>query len=372
MKLLSAARSVLLATAIVLSLLGCDRSPSPNISIAPPPRRIAEFKPLTQLLPNRNTHIACDALGNIFYTSETERGQDGVIVVSEGGIPRATQLTSANILAAMGETVGGSGTIQDLATSPDGGIYFYFSGAKGSAIRAAVGVYYHRNGSIAIAFTHQPLARRSGMGDSIAVARGTLIPGEKRMNLLLRHSDAWAIFAFDMQTPGPGVDLKLSQPIREISIDGDPIRLSRDQYQLGPAIGPNLLLMDHATGSIWQVDPKGQTTIQTYLIGLPKDVSKPLVIKKDHLLLFIADSDPLQADVAMTIRRELPQVTYPALMEIAGNTFTAVGREDFRVPNGFPVYAMRIPQLIPAPDGSYIGYDMASGQLMRIRMLEEK
>ena len=90
-------------------------------SVSLPTRTIAEFKPLTQLLHNQLAHVTCDSLGNVFYTTETQKGQDVLFVITDTGIPRATQLTSANILAAMGETVGGSGSIQDVVAGPEAG-----------------------------------------------------------------------------------------------------------------------------------------------------------------------------------------------------------------------------------------------------------
>jgi hypothetical protein len=364
----------LLLMSLMLSLAGCDRSPKSGPSVMLPGKRVAELRQLTQLPHNATVHIAIDTLGNLFYVTERDDGQDAAFVVSESGIPRQTQLTAANILAAMGESVGGRGNIQDLVAGADGTIYFYFSGSKGASIRTAVGVYSRRSESITLAFNQSQLAAASGMGDSIGIARGSLVPiGSRQIGLLLRHTDGWAFLSFFTDRPGPGVDLKLGQPFKRVALDSESINLSRRQYELSAGIGGNLLLADHSTGAIWELDPlSGQTKIHTYLTALPRDVSSPLVINKDHLLLFIADSEPLEADVNITIRRQLPQTSFPALVEIAGTNFTAIGREEFRAPAGFPVYAMRIHQLLLAPDGTYIGYDLASGQLMRIRVTEEK
>jgi hypothetical protein len=364
----------LLMFAAMLFAVGCDRSPKSGPSVMLPGKRVAELRQLTQLPHNATVHIAIDTLGNLFYVTERDDGQDAAFVVSESGIPRQTQLTAANILAAMGESVGGRGNIQDLVPGPDGTIYFYFSGAKGSSIRTAVGVYSRRNESIALAFNQSQLAAASGMGDSIGVARGSLVAmNSQQMGLLLRHSDGWAFLNFSTQYPRGGVDLRLSQPFRNVMLESESINLSRRQYELSSGIEGNLLLSDHSTGAIWQLNPAtGQAKIHTYLTALPRDVSTPLVINKDHLLLFIADSEPLEADVNITMRRQLPQTSFPALVEIASTNFTAIGREEFRAPGGFPVYTMRIHQLVLAPDGAYIGYDLASGQLMKIRVTEER
>src|SRR3954453_17663460 len=92
--------AVILLLALVLCPGGCDRAPSSSSpGVALPGKPIADLTPLTQLDANRTVHVAVDALGNVFYSVETDKGADGAIVVGDNGIPRATQLTSANILA---------------------------------------------------------------------------------------------------------------------------------------------------------------------------------------------------------------------------------------------------------------------------------
>ncbi len=112
----------LLMIALMMIVTGCDRSPRSGPSVTLPGKRVAEFRQLTQLPHNASVHIAIDTLGNLFYVTERDDGQDAAFVVSESGIPRQTQLTAANILAAMGESVGGRGNIQDLVAGPDGTI----------------------------------------------------------------------------------------------------------------------------------------------------------------------------------------------------------------------------------------------------------
>src|SRR5689334_4362325 len=99
------------AIAIILAgLIGCDRAaPSSAKPVTLSKRTFVQIEPITQLTPNRVAHVAYDRQGRVLYTIETAEGSDGVISVSESGIPRATRLTSANILAALGETVGGTG-----------------------------------------------------------------------------------------------------------------------------------------------------------------------------------------------------------------------------------------------------------------------
>ena len=158
---------------LIFATASCKRAPAPQptTSIAAPLRKIVKIESITQLPPNRTVHLAVDSLRNVFYSMETDSGHDGVVVVGESGIPRATQLTSENILAALGETIGGSGTIQDIIAGPNGSIFFYFVGGKGKKIRACAGQYSLRNESISVLFPTDTLADQTGMGQSIELAR---------------------------------------------------------------------------------------------------------------------------------------------------------------------------------------------------------
>src|SRR4051794_37791825 len=63
---------------------GCDRAPSSSApGVALPGKPIADLTPLTQLDANRTVHVAVDALGNVFYSVETDNGADGAIVVGD-------------------------------------------------------------------------------------------------------------------------------------------------------------------------------------------------------------------------------------------------------------------------------------------------
>src|SRR5262249_38388909 len=147
---------------LTLALAGCDQSPaSSRHSVQLPKRTVIQVESVTQLAPNRIAHVALDRAGHIYFTVETTEGSDGVIVVNESGLPRATRLTSANIPAALGETIGGSGTIQDLVSGSDGAIYFYFSGGKGRAIRACLGRFVPQNETINILIDSARLAKFS-------------------------------------------------------------------------------------------------------------------------------------------------------------------------------------------------------------------
>lgn len=354
-----------------LLLPTCDRAPTAVKPTPPPVRPSAHLSVVCQIPPNRTTHVVVDLLGNVLYTSETERGLDGMMIVGETGLPRATELTSVNILSAMGETAGGSGTIQDLAVGPDGMIYFYFVGGKGRTIRACIGRFEVRRQAITIAIDSEKLIRQSGMGDSIALARGNLLPQGNRMSLFLRHFDGWALFHFDPQRISPIAQDPMTRSFTKVIGDTGEMRLTQTRYEFAPGPEQDLLLMDYQTGTLFQVDPTGNATLRAPLTGFPSDLSLPLKLKDNKLMIFAADSPPVAGEVTEFVRSSGARVTYPALLTIDGKKVTSLGRDDLRAYPGFPVYAMRIKELVQAKDGTYVGYDQASGQLMRIQLISQ-
>src|SRR4029079_656295 len=102
--------------------------PRGGVSTAPVrPALQVDLKPLTPLLPNRPTHVVLDSLGNVYWSQETDRGDDILFVMGDGDIPRATQLSVATVAAALGAS-GATGNLQGLGAGGGGDVYFYFSG----------------------------------------------------------------------------------------------------------------------------------------------------------------------------------------------------------------------------------------------------
>jgi hypothetical protein len=354
--------------------IGCDRPSASNrrpVQLAK--KSVLQLKVISQLPPNRVAHLAYDRMGRVLYSYESNEGSDAVFIVGENGLPRATRLTSSNILAALGETVGGTGTIQDLVTSSDGAVYFYFTGGKGRAIRACVGRFIPQNESMSILIDTARMAKFSQMGDSIALARGQLLQMGSRMGLFIRHTDAWTLFTFDPRNISINSESEISRPfVKVVGEEDQQINLAQLRYELSEGPGENLLLYDRNTGTLWQLDPAGRATVRALLNGLPREMSRPLVMGPSQLLMFVADSEPIESEMSDLLRRRLPRVSFPALFEITDKEFTAMGREDFRIAGEFPIYAMRIHEIIQMPDGSFVGYDMSSGQLLRLRKVEEE
>ena len=355
---------------IVLAVgVSCDRPPPTKL--APAMRTVLDIRPLAQLPPNRNVQVAIDRLGNVFYTVETPDGQDAVSVVADDGLPRVTRFTSANILTALGESAGGSGTIQQLAQGPEGTLYFYFVGGRAKNLRACVGIYVPRTDSIAILFDTRTLGALSGMGQSLELARSSLVVSGPNVWLLLRHTDAWALFRFDARLPIPGYMPQLENPFTKVWAEDDELNLAQQRYTISSAGNGNLLLFDTRSGILSDLNEKGQTAMRALLTGLPREMSRPLVMKDGRIRIFAADSETLDADVSEALTRRLPTVSYPALLDLSGKEITAIASRDQLRVTGVVAYAIRTRDLIADPDGSYLAYDPASGQLIRMRVMQE-
>src|SRR4051812_19566369 len=81
----------ILRTLAITALLSsaCDRRPAaaPLPPSTQPLGYQLEIKPLTPLLPARDTHVAVDSLGNVYWVQESDRGDDTLFVIGEGEIP---------------------------------------------------------------------------------------------------------------------------------------------------------------------------------------------------------------------------------------------------------------------------------------------
>src|SRR4051812_30806951 len=195
-----------------LLALSCDKRSALVVLEPKGANSEVRMEPIAQLVANRTTHLAVDAVGNLYWTQESDDGQDLLFVTGpSGNLAQPTTLSSASILAALKPTTPvpksapsksfpsrapakPGGNIQSLIAGPDGALYFYFNGGAGAAVGAqAIGRYEPRSGEIQIVADTQQLATISGMGRSLDLARGELLPCGAVVRLFLRHTDNWAI-----------------------------------------------------------------------------------------------------------------------------------------------------------------------------------
>src|SRR4051812_39998626 len=213
-----------LGPALISSSISCERRSAAPLPATSPAQIVfeLELKPLTPLLPNRPTHVAVDPLGNIYWVQETDRADDTMFVIGEGDIPRATQLSGGTIAAAMNAS-GGRGNIQGIASGPGGEIYFYFTGGLGRRTIACVGQFTPKTSQLRILADTEALAAATGMGESLTLARGSVLGDGRNVWVWLRSelaADAWAVFHFDPRGIPPSGPVKLVKQFDAIKLAG--------------------------------------------------------------------------------------------------------------------------------------------------------
>jgi len=360
-------------------LCACDRAESAGggMPLESAGKRLLQLRTLTQLLPSRKTNLAVDRLGQIFWVQESETHQDVLFMIGDGGIPRATRLTTPGILAALadaGDTAGdgaAGGNIRAITTG-EGGVYFFFYGFKGNASKACLGQYVPQSGRIRILAPTASIEKASGMGRSMELARASLVTSDQTIYLWLRHSDVSVFFAFEPRAM-TSVPLALRVPFDKIvTEEGQPLPLTRNDIEMSPAPGGGLFLLDVTSALLWQVDRTGLASARLPLTGLPKSVAPPTATADGRLLLFAPEDELIGTDLQVLSRQDLPKVQYPALLEVVSNNqITAIPREDFRAHAGFPVYTLHLGRLVPETPTSYVSYDATSGALMRVKVVEQ-
>lgn len=374
---------LLLLASLLLLGAGCERERPKALASTQPaePALDLELKPLTPLLPNRPTHTTVDQLGNVYWVQESDRGDDTMFVIGEGGIPRATQLSVSNIAALLGAERA-RGNIQGIAaaTEADGEIYFYFRGVAGRRTIACVGVFSPASERVRILADADAIAAASGMGRSLPVAIGSVVSDGRHVWIWLRHIDNWAMFRIDpMKVPASG-PVKLPKAFERVTLDGKPVDLTGDESSqemvISPAPGGALFLLDVAGERILRIDADGNASVVRSLVGLPTVLSSPSLDRKQNLVLFAGSGDMIGA--APADQRAAPTAdarvdsTWPAMLIFRPDKVISIGRDNFQAYPGFPVFSTRLRQLVPHPgsEGGWISYDAGSGELLRVRVVE--
>jgi hypothetical protein len=387
-------RNILIALiAVAAALLGCDRDTPRAIVATQPAAPVLELdmKPLTPLLPNRPTHATVDHLGNVYWVQETDRADDTLFVIGEGGVPRAMQLSVANLGALMGAS-DVKGNIHGIAatTGRDRNIYFYFLGESGRRTVACVGTFEPRSERLRILMDGDAVAAATGMGKSLPLARASVASDGRTVWIWLRHTDNWAVFRIDptrIATSGPA---RLERAFDAVTLDGKPVDMTRDDAEIAAAPDGGLFLLDPTGAQLLRIGPDGKASVVRSLIGLPTILSTPAVDKDQNLVLFAANSPDLigvkksnpAADAAATptplsivgaANTGGPGLdsTFPAMLIFKPGGVASINRDHMQAYPGFQVFATRLRQLIPfPPEQGWISYDAGSGELLRVKVTE--
>lgn len=351
-----------------LLLLGCKRSPSlpPGIPSELPQIDQADFSLLTPLKPNRRTHLAVDPFSNVYFTQEMADGSDVVFAIGAGDESAATQLTSANIMAKLGGE--GTGNIESIAATSDGSIVFFFAGGTRKITVACFGRFDPRANAIQILADSRQLASATGMGASLALARGSVACSGTIVWLLVHHTDSSALFMVRSSSFPAAGPMQLGEPVSLRSIE-DPPRMTRDDARLAAGNDESILFLDQAVTALWKIDPSGRADVIQSLVGLPVSLSLPGQDVRGTIVMFAPAGDLMQPRVTQRVMPVNLQTHYPAVLMLRDGQLSAIGRDDLHGPQDYPLYAMQLQQVVyERGRDTWLGYDQASGELVRFRI----
>jgi hypothetical protein len=358
---------------ILVLVTACDQrgAVATNDSEPPPPKYAVELSTVTPLLPRRATHLTVDPSGNLYFVQESENGDDVTFIAGPSDVPRAMALSSASIVAATHAAAGDKGNIRAIAAGPGGEIYFYFLGGGKRDTVACFGRFLARTGALQILADTDQLERATGLGRSIELAEVGVVGSGNSIWLFLRHSDAAAMYRLDVARLPPEGAMSLGQPMTDLPTAEDAVPLTRPDLDL--ACGPqgSALLSDIWSGAIWKVPPQGNASVLCSIVGLSQSLSLPAVNRDGMIALVAEQGEPIAPHVKERIDPVKIELRYPTLLLIdSAGKITAVPREDLHAPAGFPLYAMQLQQLVYEPTrDSFVGFDAASGQVMRLKLV---
>jgi hypothetical protein len=361
---------------IALALFGCDARYSTQPTAVEDDDAPTEEFPLTMrivtpIAPQRTTHVVVGALGNTYFTQESTRGDDVMFIMGEAEVPRATEVTAPKIVAAMG-LPGGVGNIQSLAASPQEGgyIYFYFLGGRGKAPAACIGRFAPQTARVEIVADTTALQEASGMGLSLSLANGKLIAMRDRVWLWLRHTDRSVLLYVE---PEPGeTTLKLHRPFERVTDeDHRPMKLTRDHFDMCPGADGKLLLLDRENGILWRIGEDG-IAVPVYSEGrLPTIDTEPACDRDGRVFLFAASFGPVLASEEGRFDKVLEGTDFPAMIVLSAKQakVSVIQHRHWQMPQDYPVNAMKLYEMRPGyTPGSWITYDWASGNILRLRI----
>ena len=352
---------------MLLTILGCDREPP---APAPTVKRAAslgvDIQRVTPLSPDRRTHIAPNGKGQAFWVQEAEGGgRETVFAISEGGLPVATKFANTTAPEAMAKA-DVRGNIQSLAVGPDGKLYFFFSGGSKRQLVAAFGYFAPETGKVQILADTTALATESRLGDSLALARGSIVRAGDVLWLWLRHDDGYALLSLDISRIGSG----LRQTFETVRSNGEELRLTSAGEDLASGPGNSLVFMQRATARLWRINSLGEASLLTELGEVPATMSTPALDERGRLIFFVPEA-AIVTEQSLLPAATQPATEYPAMMILEADNpqRTLLGRNAFNVPDKINLRALALPRLF-RDRGGWLAYDPPTGELLRLRLVE--
>lgn len=332
---------------------------------------------LAVLAPNRPTSLAVLASGKVFFCQTTPDGRDLVLTIGGREVPEPTALTSSTIADAIGDPLI-NGNIESLAAGPDGRLWFFFRGSVGEQRQRrtvmAVGTYDVFTTRIRIYADLALLRAASEFGASIELADGDVVCGRNVCWIWMRHLDGSALLTIDLsRLPAEG-PAEVTRPFPSVRYGSETLLMNRPEYRLSSAGDgtDDLLLVDAYTGGLFRLDPLGRASLMSVLIGLPKLLSPAAPMPAPNAgktLLFAGDADPIEPKVQSRIDAPSIDSAFPAFLIFEPQRrIAAIAHQQLTGRLGLPVYALRIDKLLPEPGGTFLAYDAANGEIMRVRL----
>jgi hypothetical protein len=358
---LAAAGLILLAT-----ICGCDResaAPAPVAKRAP--TLGVEIQRVTPLPPDRRTHIAPNDKGQAFWVQESDAGgRETVFAITEGALPVATKFANTTVLETLAKP-DGHGSIQSLAVGADGKLYFYFSGGNKRQLIVAFGCFSPETGKVQILADTAALARDSRLGDSLALARGSIVRVGDVLWLWLRHDDAYAVLWLDVMRSGS----VLRQTFETVRSNDEELRLTSGSEDLARGPGNSLVYLQRPADRLWKIGPLGEATQLIDLVDWPSALTTPALDAHGRLVMFIPDT-AVVTDLSL-LPATKPAAEYPALMILNPDDQqrTLLGRDTFAAPDKINLRTLAPSQLVRDRAG-WLAYDPPTGELLRLRLVE--
>jgi hypothetical protein len=373
-------RSLVLVAVCCLAFAACDRDQSapPAGPQKAPTTRGVEIADVTPLPPGRRTHIAPTESGRAFWVQEVESGRETVFAIGDGGLPVATKFTNQAVLDALGQPTAAGG-ITALAAARDGRLYFYFAGGKGKRTLAAFGVFSPGSPQPRILMDAAALARTTGMGDALALARGSLVRVGEVVWLWLRHEDGYALLSLDESRPGAVTRRPFTAvhgPLSGAATGAALPRLTSSRDDLAAGLGNTLTYLDRRDGRLWRIDPLGEATVIADLGDLPRDLTPPALDESGQRLVLFAPQGrafverPEDVEMASALGKEASAAgAYPALIGLDGERRQTLGPAAFVAPPQFNVRSLAVPRLV-RDRGSWLAYEPQTGAVLRLKVVQ--
>jgi len=349
--------------------IGCDRqeggSTAPPAPGKPPVTLGVAIERVTPLPPDRMTHVAPTGSGLLFWVQEADGGgRETVFSMSDGGLPTATKFSNVDILEATGQA-GGTGSIQSLEVGPDGRLYYYFAGGKGRQMSAAFGYFAPETGRPVVLADAATLARESRLGDSLALARGTIVRSGNVIWLWLRHPDGYALLSVEFRR----AEKAPRRTFERVGGAAGEVRLTSMREDLAPGRGNALIYFDRATGRVWALSALGEASALTDLGDLPKETTAPSPDERGRLIVFAPEGNAIRDTPETPIVPTTQQTDYPALVILDGARRTTLGKRTMTAPATLNVRALS-PQRLYRDRSGWLMYDAPTGELLRLKVVE--